>query len=198
VDGDGRRGTAGKLAGMLAVLLLGGVLLGVMFVGGRLLWVSLRGPETSPPVEASAGRPAPPASEESFASASGMPAAAGSSPGSSAAAQSSARVPEPLVPGASSSGAPGTSVPAKPSTGAATGSIRLAWDKSPDENVIGYKILFGTQPGHYPRSVNVGNQTTATLTGLERATKYYVVVIALDAQGKQSGPSNEIEIVVAR
>jgi Fibronectin type III domain len=199
VDGDGGRGTAGKLAGVLAVVLLAGALLAVLFVGGRLLWVSLRGSETSPPVEASAGQPVPPASGESFANAPRTPAAAGLSagaPGNSLAAQPS--TPEPSVPGASSSDAPGTSVPAKPSTGTATGSIRLAWDKSPDENVPGYQILFGTQPGNYSRSVDVRNQTTAKLTGLERATKYYVVVTALDAQGNQSGPSNELEIVVAR
>ena len=41
--------------------------------------------------------------------------------------------------------------------------------------------------------MSVGNQTTATLTGLERGTKYYVVTIAVDAQGNQSRPSNEIE-----
>jgi hypothetical protein len=61
--------------------------------------------------------------------------------------------------------------------------------------VTGYKILFGTQPGNYSRSLSVGNQTTATLTGLERGTRYYIVAVAVDAHGNQSGPSNEIEAV---
>jgi chitodextrinase len=64
--------------------------------------------------------------------------------------------------------------------------------------VTGYKILFGTQPGNYSRSVSVGNQTTATLTGLEKGTRYYVVTVAVDAQGNQSRPSNEIEVVAGK
>ena len=64
--------------------------------------------------------------------------------------------------------------------------------------MTGYRILFGTQPGLYSGSMSVGNQTTATLTGLERGTKYYVVTIAVDAQGNQSRPSNEIEVVAGK
>jgi hypothetical protein len=64
--------------------------------------------------------------------------------------------------------------------------------------VTGYRILYGTQPGLYTSSMSVGNQTAATLTGLERGTKYYVVTIAVDAQGNQSRPSNEIEIVAGK
>lgn len=136
VHGDGGSRTAKKLAGALVVLLLGGVLLAVLYVGGRLWWVSLRGPETSAPAQISASD--------------------------------------------------------------ATASIRLAWDASPGENVAGYKILFGTRPGSYSRSVSVGNQTTATLTALERGTRYYIVAVAFDAHGNESGPSNEIEVVVGR
>lgn len=46
--------------------------------------------------------------------------------------------------------------------------------------------------------MSVGNQTTATLTGLDRGAKYYVVTVAVDAQGNWSGPSNEIEVVVGK
>jgi hypothetical protein len=132
VQGDGGSRTAKKLAGALVVLLLGGILLVVLFVGGRLWWVSLRGPEALTP------------------------------------------------------------------TSAATGSLHLAWDASPDQRVIGYEIRFGIQPGDYPWSEKVGNQTTATLTGLEIGTKYYIVAVAVDARGNKSDPSNEIEVVVGR
>jgi len=76
-----------------------------------------------------------------------------------------------------------------------TASISLAWDKSPDPAVTGYKILFGIQPGVHTDSVSVGNQATARLTNLKNGTKYYIVTIAVDAQGNRSPPSNEIEVV---
>lgn len=84
------------------------------------------------------------------------------------------------------------------STGVAsrgTASIALAWDRSPDPNVTGYKILFGTQPGSYPNSVDAGSEASATLTNLENGTRYYIVTVAVDRQGNQSPPSNEVEVV---
>ena len=81
---------------------------------------------------------------------------------------------------------------------AASGSIKLAWDGSPSSKVIGYRILFGLQPGKYTNAVPVGNVTTATLTGLMIGEKYYIVVIAVGAEGNVSPPSNEIQVVVSQ
>jgi hypothetical protein len=125
--GGGR--TAKRLAAAVVLLLVVCVLLAALFVGGRLWWVGLRGPEGLTPARAG------------------------------------------------------------------TGSVALAWDPSPDASVTGYKILFGTEPGKYSRWQTVGNQTTATLSDLEKGTRYYVVAVAFDAQGNQSDPSNEIEVV---
>jgi len=182
VHGDSGTRTAKKLAGALVVFLLCAVLVAVLFVGGRLWWMSFHGPETSPPAAPLTAGPE---------------ASAGSSAGG-AAASAPAAAPEPQAPTQASAGAPATPVAGKPVASAATTSVRLAWDKAPDENVTGYRILFGTQPGLYTGSMSVGNQTTATLTGLERGTKYYIVTIAVDAQGNQSRPSNEIEIVTGK
>jgi hypothetical protein len=41
----------------------------------------------------------------------------------------------------------------------------------------------------------VGDQTTATLTGLQSGTRYYIVAVAVDASGRESPPSNELEVV---
>jgi hypothetical protein len=120
------------VAGALVVLLLGGVLLAVLFVGGRLWWVSLRGPEALAP------------------------------------------------------------------TSAAAGSVDLAWDASPDPRVTGYEIRYGLNTGDHPWSEKVGNQTTATLSGLEIGTRDYIVAVAVDAHGETSDPSNEIEVVVSK
>ena len=42
----------------------------------------------------------------------------------------------------------------------------LAWDRSPDPEVSGYRVYYGTTSGKYSGSNPVGNLTTATITGL--------------------------------
>jgi hypothetical protein len=88
---------------------------------------------------------------------------------------------------------PRTSGPSATSAGSA--SVRLAWDRSRSPKVVGYWILFGTESGKYTRSVEVGDVTTATLSGLETGAKYYVVAVAFDADGNRSLPSNELVVV---
>jgi hypothetical protein len=61
--------------------------------------------------------------------------------------------------------------------------------------VIGYRILWGTRSGHYSESLAVGNQTTATLVGLQSGTRYYIVAVAIAASGSESPLSNEIEVL---
>ena len=91
-----------------------------------------------------------------------------------------------------------TSVPSAPPDASGSASIKLTWDRSPNERVTGYRILFGTQSRSYTNSLEVGNEPTATLKGLREGTRYYVVVIAVDAEGNQSPPSNELEITPAK
>lgn len=88
---------------------------------------------------------------------------------------------------------PKTSGPSVTASGSSA--VELAWDRSPSAKVTGYWILFGTESGRYPNSVEVGNETTGTLSGLKSGTKYYVVVVAVDAQGNRSPPSNELDVV---
>jgi hypothetical protein len=73
--------------------------------------------------------------------------------------------------------------------------VRLAWDRSPSPKVVGNWVLFGTESGKYARSLEVGDETTATLSGLKSGTKYYIVVVAFDAERNRSPPSNELEVV---
>jgi hypothetical protein len=129
VDEDVKKKRAGRIAGLLAIL----VLL-IVIGGGVALWLTaIRAPEPS------------------------SPAAAVSEPG--------------------------------------TVSIQLAWDKSPSDKVTGYRIMIGARPGDYTDTVNVGNEGSVTLTNLKKGTKYYIVAVALDAEGNKSAPSNEIEVV---
>jgi fibronectin type 3 domain-containing protein len=44
--------------------------------------------------------------------------------------------------------------------------IRLAWDPNTESDAAGYKIYYGTSSKSYTGSVDVGNVTTYTLSGL--------------------------------
>ncbi|HJZ70189.1 MAG TPA: fibronectin type III domain-containing protein [Vicinamibacterales bacterium] len=70
--------------------------------------------------------------------------------------------------------------------------LTLAWDPAPPGNdVSGYLLSYGTQPGSYPNRVDVGNQTTYQVAGLTDATTYYFVVQAYTSSGVFSDYSQE-------
>ncbi len=181
MPGHGRRKAATKLTGVLVAVVLCVLLLAVLFIGGRLWWVSFYGSEAPPPARAEGGARQPAASAE---------------PSGPDTAGHAVSAPETSVP-VQASATRDTSA-RQPALSTATASIRLAWDRADDKSVTGYKILYGTEPGIHPESLNVGNQTTATLTGLQRATRYYIVAVSVDAQGNQSRPSNEVEVLTAQ
>ena len=79
----------------------------------------------------------------------------------------------------------------------------LAWDAptsnangSPVTDLAGYKIYYGTVPGNYTASINVGNVTSVPVTTLSSAVPapglYYIAVTAYDTVGNESAYSNEI------
>jgi len=72
----------------------------------------------------------------------------------------------------------------------------LAWSASSSSLVTGYKLYYGTKSQNYSFFIDVGNQTTGTVTGLQDNVTYYAVVAAYDAQGTESPASNEVNFVV--
>ena len=70
--------------------------------------------------------------------------------------------------------------------------VTLGWNPSPDPNATGYLLLFGTTSGAYTNQLAVGNTNRATVTGLIPNVVYYFSVVAYDASGQQSPPSNEV------
>lgn len=71
-------------------------------------------------------------------------------------------------------------------------SLTLAWNANTDGNTSGYVVYWGNKPGVYVSSLDVGNQTTRTLTGLVDGSPYYFVVRAYNSSGMLSGPSVEV------
>ena len=79
---------------------------------------------------------------------------------------------------------------------AATASVRLAWNPSPDAMVAGYTVCYGASSGNYPQRLDVGSQVAATVTGLTEGSTYYFTVTAYATNGMESVPSNEVEYSV--
>lgn len=80
---------------------------------------------------------------------------------------------------------------------AQAGRVSLAWDPSPDAFVVGYIVYYGTVPGTYSASIDVGNTTTHTLQGLTNGVTFYFVVHAYSFDLIVSDPSNEVSGVPA-
>lgn len=62
--------------------------------------------------------------------------------------------------------------------------VGLAWTVSPTPGVLGYRILYGVSSGNLTNSIDVGNVTTATVSGLTAGQTYYFAIIAHTADGQ--------------
>lgn len=69
--------------------------------------------------------------------------------------------------------------------------VNLAWDSSPS-NPDGYRIHYGTSPGNYTQTIDVGNVTEYMVSELQTDVIYYFVVSAYNEFG-ESGYSNEAQ-----
>ncbi len=75
-------------------------------------------------------------------------------------------------------------------------SVSLAWDPSPDTNVVGYILYYGNATGVYSSRVDVGTNTAFSISGLKEGQTNFFVVTAYDVAGLESDPSNELGFVV--
>ncbi len=67
----------------------------------------------------------------------------------------------------------------------------LTWTASPDTNVTGYNIYFGTASHSYSNSIAVSNVTSADIPNLLDATVYFFAAKAHNSAGTESDFSNE-------
>lgn len=74
----------------------------------------------------------------------------------------------------------------------AASSVTLAWDPNPESDIAGYRVHYGTMSGNYTQMLDVGNNTTATVSNLSSASTYFFVVTAYNTSGLESLPSSEI------
>jgi hypothetical protein len=78
-----------------------------------------------------------------------------------------------------------------------TASVTLAWDPSPDSQVVGYYVYAGTTSGSTTNRFDAGNALNFRVAGLAYGKTNYFVVKAYDVNGNESDPSNEISYVAA-
>ena len=65
-----------------------------------------------------------------------------------------------------------------------TNAIGLAWTASATSGVIGYRILYGLDSGNLTNVLDVGNVTSANISGLIPGQTYYLSVVALTTNGQ--------------
>ena len=70
--------------------------------------------------------------------------------------------------------------------------VDLTWDANTEPDLAGYKIYYGTASGNYSHSIDVGNTTQYTLTGLDEGVTYYIAATAYDVDNNESAYSVEL------
>ncbi len=68
----------------------------------------------------------------------------------------------------------------------------LSWDAVPDQDLIGYKVCYGTQSRSYSTQVDVGNVTHYDISDLQPGVTYYFAVMAYGAIKDPSTYSDEL------
>jgi hypothetical protein len=81
-------------------------------------------------------------------------------------------------------------------------SVKLSWnpptsnaDGTPLNDLAGYIIYYGQSSTNYGATVDVGNATTYTLSGLAGGQRYYFAVTAYDTSQNKSAFSNEASLI---
>ncbi|MCP4627322.1 MAG: fibronectin type III domain-containing protein, partial [bacterium] len=72
--------------------------------------------------------------------------------------------------------------------------VPLSWEASTAADLAGYKIHYGNESGVYVDSIDAGNVTEYTVTGLDDTKNYYFAVTVYDTEvpSLESDYSNEI------
>ena len=75
---------------------------------------------------------------------------------------------------------------------AVAASVTLAWDPNSEPAIAGYKLYYGKASGTYESVIDVGNQTTYSISGLEEGKTYFFTVTAYNVFGYGSDFSSEL------
>jgi hypothetical protein len=74
--------------------------------------------------------------------------------------------------------------------------LMLAWDRSPDTSVTGYKIYYRATTSTNLTSMDAGGATSLTLPALTASVTYTFYVTAYNGAGLESDPSNSVDYTI--
>lgn len=72
--------------------------------------------------------------------------------------------------------------------------VSLGWDSS-GSTVAGYYLYSGPAAGVYTNRINIGNTTTASISGLKEGQTYHFAVSAYNSAGTESALSSDISYI---
>jgi len=72
-------------------------------------------------------------------------------------------------------------------------SVTLAWNPNSEPDLAGYRVYYGKASRSYESVIDVGSQTTYTISGLEDGKTYYFAVKAYNFIGVESALSDELK-----
>ncbi len=70
--------------------------------------------------------------------------------------------------------------------------VKLAWNASPDSAVTGYALYYHLADSSVANRLDLGPAQSATVSDLEAGSDYLFYVVAYDAAGVESPPSNSL------
>jgi hypothetical protein len=70
--------------------------------------------------------------------------------------------------------------------------LHVSWASGKEADLSGYRLKYGTSPGQYSDTIEVGSSNSFDLDGLAVDQRYFLVVTALDWAGNESVPSAEV------
>lgn len=76
--------------------------------------------------------------------------------------------------------------------GVLAGEVTITWDPPQDSSVAGYRIYYSSGSSGYEGVLEIGMDTTYTLTDLVEGRAYYFALVAYDADGVESELSQEV------
>jgi hypothetical protein len=74
----------------------------------------------------------------------------------------------------------------------------VRWTRNREVNLAGYKVYYGTAPGQYTQSLDVGNVDRFLMKDLSDGTTYYIALKAYNLAGVEGAVSNEVSATMHR
>lgn len=76
-----------------------------------------------------------------------------------------------------------------------TPNVTLAWNASSDPSVAGYFLYYGSAAGAYTNRIDIGNNTTTSVLGLDEGQTYHFAVSAYNASRAEGTLSADITYI---